>query len=180
METNTIVAIIVAVVAVLVIAAIIGSLLAKKRKESRRAEAIHLRAQADEHAHDVGQNEAIAAKTAAKARAAQAEADAKAAEAEGLQHQAHTRRADAASAREKVNSEFDRANEIDPDLPTRDPGVVGGPSDHPRTTTGRTYESDRGYQAGAGPASTSDRPQQDLPRRHQPGRPDDPRPYNQP
>jgi hypothetical protein len=66
----------------------------------------------------VGQREALADETAAKARAAQAEADAKAAHATGLQHQAEMRRTDAATARDEVNQEFERADTIDPDTHT--------------------------------------------------------------
>ena len=51
----------------------------------------------------------------------EAEADAKAAHAEGLEHQAHTRRSDAAAARAEVNQEFKRADKIDPDSQDRDP-----------------------------------------------------------
>jgi hypothetical protein len=66
----------------------------------------------------VGQREALADETAAKARAAQAEADAKTAHAKGLQHQAQVRRSDAATARDEVNQEFERADKIDPDTHT--------------------------------------------------------------
>ena len=115
MTTSTIVLIaVVAVVAVLVIAAI-AWVARNKRTQHRRVEAGDIRDKAAEQSHKVGQREALADETAAKARAAQAEADAKAAHATGLQHQAQIRRTDAATARDEVNEEFDRANKIDPD-----------------------------------------------------------------
>jgi len=79
-----------------------------------------MRDRAEEESHKVGRREALADETAAKGRAAQAEAEAKTAHAKGLQHQAHTRRADAAAARDEVNQEFERADKIDPDSDTPD------------------------------------------------------------
>ena len=115
MTTNTIVLIaIIAVVAVLLIAAI-AWVARNKRTQHHRVEAGEIRDKAAEQSHKVGQREALAEETAAKARAAQAEADAKAAHATGLQHQAQMRRSDAATARDEVNQEFDRADKIDPD-----------------------------------------------------------------
>ena len=120
MTTNTILLIAVgAVVAILVIAAI--TVVARNRRtQHHRVEAAEIRGKAEEQSHKVGQREALADETAAKARAAQAEADAKAAHATGLQHQAQIRHADAATARDEVNQEFDRANTIDPDTDVDD------------------------------------------------------------
>ena len=89
-----------------------------KRTQHRRVEAGDIRDKAAEQSHKVGQREALADETAAKGRAAQAEADAKAAHATGLQHQAEMRRSDAATARDEVNQEFERADTIDPDTHT--------------------------------------------------------------
>ncbi len=115
MTTSTIVLIAaVAVVAILAIAAI-AWVARNKRTEHHRVEAGEIRDKAAEESHKVAQREALADETAANARAAQAEADAKAAHATGLQHQAQIRRSDAATARDDVNQEFDRANKIDPD-----------------------------------------------------------------
>jgi FtsZ-interacting cell division protein ZipA len=115
MSTNTIVLIvIVAIVAVLLVAAI-AWVARNKRTQHHRVEAGDIRDKAAEQSHKVGQREALAEETAAKARAAQAEADASAAHATGLQHQAQIGRSDAASARDEVNQEFDRADKIDPD-----------------------------------------------------------------
>ena len=119
MTTSTIVLIVVvAVVAILLIAAI-AWVARNKRTQHRRVEAGNIRDKAAEQSHKVGQREALADETAAKARAAQAEADAKAAQATGLQHQAEVRRSDAATARDEVNQEFERADKIDPDSQTR-------------------------------------------------------------
>jgi Tfp pilus assembly protein PilE len=115
MTTSTIVLIAaVAVVAILAIAAI-AWVARNKRTQHHRVEAGEIRDKAAEESHKVAQREALADETAANARAAQAEADAKAAHATGLQHQAQIRRSDAATARDEVNHEFDRANKIDPD-----------------------------------------------------------------
>jgi hypothetical protein len=79
-----------------------------------------IREKAVEQSHEVGQREALADETAAKARAAQAQAEDMAAHSAGLQHQAQARRTDAATNRSQVNREFERADKIDPDSPTSD------------------------------------------------------------
>lgn len=120
MTTNTIVLIaVIAVVAILAIGAI-AWVARNKRTQHHRVEAADIRDKATEQSHKVGQREALADETAAKARAAQAEADAKAAHASGLQHQAQIRRSDAATARDEVDQEFIRANKIDPDTEAGD------------------------------------------------------------
>jgi hypothetical protein len=113
MTTSTMVLIVVAVVAILLIATI-AWMARNKRTQHRRVKAGDIRDKAAEQSHKVGQREALADETAAKGRAAQAEADAKAAHATGLQHQAEVRRSDAATARDEVNQEFERADTIDP------------------------------------------------------------------
>ena len=148
MTTNTIVLIaIVAVVTVLLIAAI-AWVARNKRTQHHRVQAGDIRDKAAEQSHEVGQREALAEETAAKARAAQAEADAKAAHATGLQHQAQMRRNDAASARDDVNQEFDRADKIDPDTHVDD-------ISRPDTATRRT--SSRRSSRPASPRRTSSR-----------------------
>src|SRR6187397_593281 len=107
MTTSTIVLIVVvAVVAILLIAAI-AWVARNKRTQHRRVEAGNIRDKAAEQSHKVGQREALAAEAAAKA-----------AHATGLQHQAEMRRTDAATARDEVNQEFQRADTIDPDTHT--------------------------------------------------------------
>lgn len=129
MTTNTIVLIaVIAVVAILVLGAI-AWLARNKRTQHQRVEAGEIREKATEQSHKVGQREALADETAAKARASQAEADANAAHATGLQHQAQIRHSDAASSRDEVNQEFDRANKIDPDTQTEDT-ARGNSEDH--------------------------------------------------
>ncbi|HEY6650149.1 MAG TPA: hypothetical protein VI217_23950, partial [Mycobacterium sp.] len=104
-----------------------------------------IRDKAVDQSHKVGQREALADETAAKARVAQAEADAKAAHAAGLQHQAQVRRTDAATGRDEVNQEFERADKIDPDSQTAD--------DKPRQDS-ETRETPRGTSRGKqGPPS---------------------------
>jgi hypothetical protein len=109
MATSTII-VIVAAVAILIVATL-AWVLRNKRTEHRRVQAGDIRDKATEPSHKVGQREAFADETAAKGRAAQAEAEAMAAHAAGLQHQAQTHRSDAATARDEVNQEFERARD---------------------------------------------------------------------
>ena len=120
MTTSTIVWVVVVVVAAALLVAAIAWVARKKRTEHRRVQAGDIREKAVEQSHEVGQQEALADETAAKARAAQAEAEAMAAHSEGLQHQAQARRTDAATSRSELNREFERADKIDPDSPTSD------------------------------------------------------------
>jgi FtsZ-interacting cell division protein ZipA len=118
--TSTIVWIVVIVIAAALLVATIAWVARKTRTGHRRVQAGDIREKAVEQSHEVGQREALADETSAKARAAQAQADAMAAHSAGLQHQAQARRADAATSRSEVNREFDRADKIDPDSPTSD------------------------------------------------------------
>jgi FtsZ-interacting cell division protein ZipA len=118
MTTSTIVLIVVIAVAAILAIAAIAWVARNKRTQHRRVEAGDIRDKATDASHKVGQREAFADETAAKARVAQAEADAKTAHAAGLQHQAQVRRSDAATARDEVNQEFERADKIDPDTHT--------------------------------------------------------------
>jgi FtsZ-interacting cell division protein ZipA len=124
MTTSTILLIVVAAVVALLLIAAVAWVARNKRTQHRRVEAGDIRDKAADQSHKVGQREAFADETAANARAAQAEAEAKAAHAKGLEHEAHTRRSDAATARAEVNQEFERADKIDPDSQT--------PEDKPR------------------------------------------------
>ena len=119
MTTSTIVWIVVVAIAAALLIAAIAWVARKKRTEHRRVQAGDIRQKAVEQSHEVGQQEALADETAAKARAAQAEAEAMAAHAAGLHHQAQTHRTDAATSRSELNREFERADKIDPDSPTR-------------------------------------------------------------
>jgi FtsZ-interacting cell division protein ZipA len=139
MTTNTIVLIVVVAVVAILLIATIAWVARNKRTQHRRVEAENIRDKAAEQSHKVGQREALADETAAKGRAAQAEADAKAAHATGLQHQAEMRRNDAATARDEVNQEFERADKIDPDMHTN--------GDTPRQDS-ETRETPRGTPAG--------------------------------
>lgn len=121
MTTSTILLIVVIAVAALVLVAAIAVVARNKRIQHRRTEAANIRDKATEESHMVRQREALADEIAARGgRVAHAEADAKAAHAAGLEHQAHIRRNDASTARDKVNEEFKRADKIDPDTHARD------------------------------------------------------------
>ena len=139
MSTTSIVLIVLAAVVALLLIATIAWVARNKRTQHRRVEAADIRDKATTESHKVGQREAFADETAAKARVAQAEADAKAAHATGLQHQAQVRRSDATTARDDVNQEFERADKIDPDSQTPDdtPREDSETRATPRGTAGR-------------------------------------------
>jgi len=147
MTTSSIIWIVIVAVVALVLIAAIAWVARNKRTQHRRVEAGDIRDKAADESHKVGQREALADETDAKARVAQAEADAKTAHAKGLQHQAQVRRTDAASARDEVNQQFERADKIDPD------------SQNPDATPRRhseTRETPRGTSDGKqGPPSMS-------------------------
>jgi FtsZ-interacting cell division protein ZipA len=115
MTTSTIIWIVVVVIAAASLIAAIAWVARKKRTEHHRVQAGDIRNKAVEQSHEVGQREALADETAAKARAAQAEAEAMAAHAAGLHHQAQARHTDAATSRSELNRQFERADKIDPD-----------------------------------------------------------------
>jgi Tfp pilus assembly protein PilE len=114
MTTSTIVLIVVVAVAAILLIAGLAWLVRTKRNQHRHVEADKIRGAAKEETLHVGQQEALADETAAKARAAQAEADVKAAQASGLQQQAAAHRSEAAASRDQLNEQWDRANELDP------------------------------------------------------------------
>ena len=137
MTTSTIIWIVVVVIAAASLIAAIAWVARNKRTEHHRVQAGDIREKAVEQSHEVGQREALADETAAKARAAQAEAEAMAAHAVGLEHQAQTHRTDAATSRSEVNRQFERADKIDPDSPTSDTprGDAAERRDPPRVPT---------------------------------------------
>jgi uncharacterized protein HemX len=112
MSTTTIwiVAAVVAVLALIVLVVVVSK--AGNRRRHRQAEEI--REQAKIETGRVERREALAQETAAKARAAQAEAEVKAAEAARLQEQAATHQSHAATSREQLQEQWDRADGIDP------------------------------------------------------------------
>ncbi len=120
MTTSSIVWIVVVVVAAVLLVAGLVWVARTKRNQHRRVQAGDIREKAVQQSHEVGQREALADETAAKARVAQAEADALAAQAAGLQHQAQARHTDAATSRSEVNRQFERADKMDPDAPASD------------------------------------------------------------
>ena len=135
MSNNDIVRIVIAaVLLILVVAAVTVAVRgAMRRRRTRQAEAIREHVQGE--TAKVDRRQALADETAARARAAQAEADAKAAEAERLQNRAAKHHSDAATSRERLQEQMERADSIDPavtqapddkpdgDVPTGDGGV---------------------------------------------------------
>jgi hypothetical protein len=120
MATSTIVLIVVVAVAAILLIAGLAWLARSKRNQHRHVEADKIRDAARQEKLHVGRQEALADETAAQARAAQAEADVKAAQASGLQQQATEHRNEAATSRDQLNDQWDRANELDPASQTPD------------------------------------------------------------
>jgi Tfp pilus assembly protein PilE len=120
MTTSTIVLIVVVAVAAILLIAGLAWLARTKRNQHRHVEADKIRDAARQEKLHVGRQEALADETAAKARAAQAEADVKAAQASGLQQQAAAHRGEAATSRDQLDEQWDRANELDPGSQTPD------------------------------------------------------------
>ena len=114
MTTSTIVLIVVVAVAALLLIAALVWVARNKRNQHRHVEAGKIREAAKDETLQVNQREALADETAAKARAAQAEADVKAAQASGLQQQAAAHRGEAATSRDELNQQFERADKMDP------------------------------------------------------------------
>lgn len=112
---NTAVWIVIAVIVVLLVVAV-ALAFTRKQQAARREEAGRIREKAADHIDEVDERQAIADESAAKARRAQADAEAKAAEARRLALNAEARQGDAATSRDKLDSELARANKIDPDV----------------------------------------------------------------
>lgn len=114
MSTAVWIIVAVVVVALIVVAALV---MARAGKERKRLEANDIREKAADQSDIVEERELLARESEAKARRAQAEADVKAAEADKLTQQAQSHQGVAASSRDEVDSQFERANRIDPDVP---------------------------------------------------------------
>ena len=113
MDSNTVVWIVIAVVAVIVVIAVVA-LLARARNNRRHAQAERMREEIGQKTEHTERREAIAAETAARARAAQAEAEVKAAEAARLQGTARTHHDAATASREELDAQSERADALDP------------------------------------------------------------------
>jgi FtsZ-interacting cell division protein ZipA len=111
---NTVVLIVVAVVVILLLILAFAFMARSARDKKRRAEADRIREEARVDSSRVEKREAIAAETEAKARAAAAEAEAKAAEAARLSDRAASHRDEAASSRGQLDSQWERADALDP------------------------------------------------------------------
>jgi len=114
MSTSTTVWIAVAAVVaiLLIVAAVVAVNGARNRRRQRQAEEI--REQVRLEAAELEQRDALAGETAAKARAAQAEAEVKAAEAARLQERAAKHQNEAATSREQLQEQWNRAESLDP------------------------------------------------------------------
>jgi len=135
--------IVIAVAAVLVIAAlVVGVSRAMRQRRVRHAEQI--REQARLETAKLERREALADETAAKARAAQAEAEVKAAEAARLQERAAKHQSEAATSREQLQEQWNRAESIDPETAKQtrkagETGDVGEPTPSPTPSGGQAW-----------------------------------------
>ncbi len=154
MDTMTIIWIIVAIVVVLALIALAVAA-SRKRNQRHRQQADSIRANAQEQTSVVEKREAIAEETAANARRAQAEAEAKAAEAKRLQVDAQTHQNTATTSRDDLKHEWQRADELDPDVKKTDTATNDARATDARTT-GAGPTNTRATDArttGAGPAN---------------------------
>lgn len=117
MNTTTI-AIIAAAIGLLLLAAVLVWLAQRTRNQKRHNEAETIRSEAAHETLRVRQREALADETAAKARAAKAEADVKTAQATGLEQRAAAHRSEAATSRDHLDEQRNRAEKLDPTAPT--------------------------------------------------------------
>jgi hypothetical protein len=140
MAISTIIVIAFFAVAAVLLFVALGLVVRQRRTAHRRVQAGDIRERAAEQSHTVGQREALAEETAARARVAQAEGDAKTAHAAGLTHQAQALRSGAATARDDVKKDFERADTIDPDSQTHNtPGEDTGTRETPPRSPGDTH-----------------------------------------
>ena len=130
---------------VLVLVAVAVVALMRTQRERKRVEAGDIRDKAAEKVAAVDQQEALAQESEAKARRAQAEADMKAAEAKKLAQQAQSHQGAAASSRDSVDAEFERADRIDPDVKGNGRGNDGTVADDQQ---GRHGTQDRDLEIG--------------------------------
>lgn len=102
-------------------------------RRARHAEQI--RESARQETAKLERREALADETAAKARAAQAEAEVKAAEAVKLRERAATHQSEAATSREHLQEQWNRADSLDPKTPkqSRTTAETGDATDEPAT-----------------------------------------------
>lgn len=131
MNNTTIVVVVVAVVLALLLLAVLAWAIRSRAHQRRQAEAQQIRERVDEVSQQLERREAFADETEHKARAAQAEADAKAAEAARLQQRVQADRSDLASAREELDAQCARADEIDRPVKER-ANEPGAPESEPR------------------------------------------------
>jgi len=113
-DSNSAVWIVIAVVAAIVVIALVAFLARSARNKRRHAQAEEMRQEIGHKTEYVEKREAIAAETAARARAAQAEAEVKAAEAARLQGTARTHLESASTSREELDAHRERADALDP------------------------------------------------------------------
>jgi hypothetical protein len=134
--------VIVAIILIAVIAAVVAASTKRKRAKNR-TRAGELREQAAAQATGLQQREAHARETEARAAQARAEADRKQAEADRLEAEARDRHETAAGYRGQHVENLRRADELDPDVDTKDERYE--PPAAPAGTTGATTDSHRAH-----------------------------------
>ncbi|MGW9262900.1 hypothetical protein [Gordonia terrae] len=164
---DTAIWIIIAVVVVIIILALV-LLLMRQQKARRRVQAEEIRQNAAQQVSSVRHREAVAEEADARARQAKAEADAKAAEAKRLQEQARHHQGHAAELRQEVESEFARADRLDPDVRRNADGrnADGRNTEGPNTYGRDSDARDDSTSAGRHSGQPSNNP---IDPRHRPG-----------
>ena len=137
--------VIVAIIVIAVIAAVVAAS-TKRKKQQNRTRAGELREQAAAQATGLQQREAHARETEARAAEARAEAERKQAEAERLEAEARDRHETAAGYRDQHVENLRRADELDPDVDTRDEAYTG--PETAGTTAGTTAATPAGAAEG--------------------------------
>jgi hypothetical protein len=126
MTTNTTVLIIVAATAALLLASMIAGVAFKTRTRQRHVEGETIRHQAEENALTVGHPEALVDESVLKAHAAQDEVDIKTAGACRLQRQEAVYRSEAATSRNQLNEQRNRADRLNADVDTAETARLAG------------------------------------------------------
>jgi hypothetical protein len=137
--------VIVAIIVIAVIAAVVAAS-TKRKKQQNRTRAGELREQAAAQATGLQQREAHARETEARAAEARAEAERKQAEADRLEAEARDRHETAAGYRDQHVENLRRADELDPDVDTRDEAYTA--PETAGTTAGTTGGTTGGTTAG--------------------------------
>src|ERR1700676_70581 len=126
MATNTTVLIVVAAMAALLLAGMLAGVAFKTRTQQRQPKGETIRDRAEEDALQVRHQEALAEEFAGKAHAAQVEVDIKTARVGRLQRQEAVHRSEAATCRDQLNEQKNRADGLNVAVQTAETARLAG------------------------------------------------------